>query len=57
LGINSVSTKAVNGYELGLQIELASYWIGISVIGLNPLQYVGLRLEDRWATMAGYWAT
>jgi hypothetical protein len=37
LGINSVSTKAVNGYELGLRIGLASYRVGFDVIGSDPL--------------------
>jgi hypothetical protein len=41
LGINSVSTEAINGYELGLGIELASYRVGFGVIGSDPLCYVG----------------
>jgi hypothetical protein len=41
LGINSVSTEAVNGYELGLRIRLASYQVRFGVIGSDPLRYVG----------------
>jgi hypothetical protein len=56
LGINSVSTEAVNGYELGLQIRLASYRVGFDVIGSNPLHYVGVRPADHWVAMADCWA-
>jgi hypothetical protein len=56
LGIHSVSTEAVNRYELGLQIGLASYRVGFDVIGLKTLQYVGVRSADRWATVVGCWA-
>jgi hypothetical protein len=48
LGINSVSTKAVNEYELGLQNELASYRVGFGVIGSDPLRYAGVHPESRW---------
>jgi hypothetical protein len=56
LGINSVSTEAVNGYELGLQIRLASYRDGFRVIGSDPLRYVGVRPTDCLATwgLAGW---
>jgi hypothetical protein len=56
LGINSVSTEAVNGYELGLRIGLASYRVGFGVIGSDPLRYVGACPTDRWATVADYCA-
>jgi hypothetical protein len=49
LGINLVSTKAVNGYELRLWIGLASYRVGFDVIGLDLLHYAGARPADRWA--------
>jgi hypothetical protein len=55
LGINSVSTKAINGYELGLQIGLASYRVGFGVIGSDPVCYMGALLAGRWATVAGCW--
>jgi hypothetical protein len=57
MGINSVSTEAINGYELRLRIRLASYQVRISIIGSDPLRYVGACPGDRWATVAGYWAT
>jgi hypothetical protein len=56
LGINSVSTKAVNGYERGLRIRLASYRVGFNVIGSDPLRYAGARSIDHWAMVAGSWA-
>jgi hypothetical protein len=56
LGINLVSTKVVNEYELRLQIGLASYQVGFSVIGSDPLRYAGVRLTGHWATVAGCWA-
>jgi hypothetical protein len=46
-GINSVSTEVVNGYELRLQIGLASYRVRFSVVGSDPLHYAGARLVDR----------
>jgi hypothetical protein len=49
LGINSVSTEAVNGYELGLRIGLASYRVGFDVIRSDPLRYAGARPIDCWA--------
>jgi hypothetical protein len=57
LGINSVSTEAINGYELGLQIGLASYRVGFSVIRSDPLHYTGVHPANRWAMVAGCWAT
>jgi hypothetical protein len=57
LGINLVSTEAVNWYELGLWIGLASYRVEFSVIGPDVLHYVGAQPADHWATVAGYWAT
>jgi hypothetical protein len=56
LGINSISAKAVNGYDLELRIGLASYRVRFSVIGSDPLCYMGARPVGRWATVAGYWA-
>jgi hypothetical protein len=56
LGINSVSTEAINGYELGLRIGLAFYQVGLGVIGSDPLCYVSARPADHWATVAGCWA-
>jgi hypothetical protein len=56
LGINSVSTKTVNGYELELRIGLASYRVGFSVIGSDLLHYAGAHPVGHWATVAGYWA-
>jgi hypothetical protein len=56
LGINSVSTEAVNGYELGLRIGLASYRVGFGVIGLNPFRYTSAHPTYRLATMASCWA-
>jgi hypothetical protein len=56
LGINSVSTETVNGYELGLQIELASYQVRFNVIGLDLLRYVSAHPTNRWAAVAGHWA-
>jgi hypothetical protein len=53
LGINSVSTEAVNGYELGLWIGLASYRVGFGVIGSDLLRYVGARPSDCWAMVVG----
>jgi hypothetical protein len=49
LGINSVSIKAVSGYELGLQIGLVSYWVGFrfGVIRSDPLRYAGVHPADR----------
>jgi hypothetical protein len=49
LGINSVSTEAVNGYELRLQIGLASYRVGFGIIRSDPLRYVGACTADCWA--------
>jgi hypothetical protein len=57
LGINSVSIEAINGYELKLQIGLASYRVGFSVIGSDPLRYAGAHPTDRWAAVADYCAT
>jgi hypothetical protein len=57
LGINSVSTEAVNGHELGLQIGLASYWVRFSVIQSDPRRYAVACPADHWAGVAGYWAT
>jgi hypothetical protein len=56
LGINSVSTEAVNGYELGLQIGLASYRVVFDVIRSDPLRYVAVRPTERWVVVAGCWA-
>jgi hypothetical protein len=56
LGVNSVSTKAINGYELRLRIGLASYRVRFSVIGSDPLRYVGARPADHWAMVAVCWA-
>jgi hypothetical protein len=56
LGINSVSTEFVNGYELGLQIRLASYRVGFSVIGSDLLRFIGACPTDRWTVVASYWA-
>jgi hypothetical protein len=53
LGINSVSAKAVNRYELRLRIGLASYLVGFGVIGSDLLRYAGTHLVDRWAMVAG----
>jgi hypothetical protein len=39
--INSVSSEAANGYELGLQIRLASYRVGFGIIELDPLLLLG----------------
>jgi hypothetical protein len=50
LGINLVSTEAVNGYALRLWIGLASYQVRFGVFGSDPLRYVGARPIDRWAT-------
>jgi hypothetical protein len=49
LGINTVSIKTVNRYEVGLQIGLAS-------IGSDLLRYAGAHPIDHWATVAGYCA-
>jgi hypothetical protein len=57
LGINPVSTEAVNGYKLVLRIGLASYRVGFGVIGSDPLHYVGARPTDHWAAVADCWAT
>jgi hypothetical protein len=57
LGINSVSTEAINGYELGLQIDLASYRVELSVIGSDPLRYTSAHLADCWAVVASCGAT
>jgi hypothetical protein len=46
LGINLVSTEAVNGYGLGLRIGIASYRVRFGVIGSDPLRYAGARLAD-----------
>jgi hypothetical protein len=56
LGINSVSTEAVNEYELRFQIGLASFRVGFDVIGSDSLRYAGVRPVDCWATVAGCWA-
>jgi hypothetical protein len=56
LGINSVSTKSVNGYELGLRIRLASYRVGFGVIGLDLPHFTSARLADRWVIVANCWA-
>jgi hypothetical protein len=56
LGINSVSTEAVNGYERGLRIGLASYRVGFSVFRSDPLRYAGARPVDRWVVVAHCWA-
>jgi hypothetical protein len=56
LGINSISTEAINEYELGLRIRLASYWVGFSVIGSDPFCYLGAHPVDLWAMVAGCWA-
>jgi hypothetical protein len=56
LGINSVSTETVNGYELGLRIGLASYRVRFNVIRLDLLHYVSAHPTDRWAAVAGHWA-
>jgi hypothetical protein len=53
LGINSISTKSVNEYELGLQIGLASYWVRFGFIGSDPPRFMGMRPADRWAVVAG----
>jgi hypothetical protein len=45
LGINSISIEAVNRYELELRIGLASYHVRFSVIGSDPLHYVGARAD------------
>jgi hypothetical protein len=57
LGINSVSTEAINGYELRWQTGLASYRVGFGVIGSDPLCYTGARQTDHWGIVAGCWAT
>jgi hypothetical protein len=57
LGINLVSTESINGYELGLRIELASYRVGFGVIGSDLPRFMGARSADHWATVAGCWAT
>jgi hypothetical protein len=57
LGINSVSTEALNRYELGLRVGLASYQVGFGVIGSALLRYAGAHPADRWATVASCWAT
>jgi hypothetical protein len=49
LGINSVSTEAVNGYELGLLIGLVSYQVGFDVIGSDPLRYTRQTTGLRWS--------
>jgi phage baseplate assembly protein W len=53
LGINSISTEAVSGYEIGLRIRVASYRVEFSVIGSDPLPYAGARSADHWVTVVG----
>jgi hypothetical protein len=57
LGINSVSTESVNGYELGLQLGLASYRAGFGVIVSDLSRFAGACSVDRWAVVVGCWAT
>jgi hypothetical protein len=46
LGINLVSTESVNRYELGLWIEIASYGVGLGVIGSDLSRFAGARPAD-----------
>jgi hypothetical protein len=57
LQINLVSTKVGNGYELRLQIGLASYRVGFSIIASDPLRYAVARPADHWAMVISYWAS
>jgi hypothetical protein len=52
MGINSVSTEAINGYELRLRIGLASYRVRFGVIGSDPLRCMGARPVDHLAVVA-----
>jgi hypothetical protein len=56
LGDNSVSTESVNGYELGLRIGLASYWVVLGVIGLDLPRFAGACPANHWASVACCWA-
>jgi hypothetical protein len=46
LGDNLVSIKSINGYEVGLQIELASYRVGLGVIGLDLPRFMSAHPAD-----------
>jgi hypothetical protein len=53
-GINSISTKSINGYELGLRIGLASYRVEFGVIESDLPRFGGVHPADRWAVVADY---
>jgi hypothetical protein len=57
LGINLVSIKSVNGYELELWIGLASYQVGFGVIMSDLPRFAGVCPADCWVTVVGCWAT